>query len=174
MKGKKEIKPKNKTPGKRGRKDRYETHVKPRLQEIAWWLRDGAIEEEVCKRLGVSVAAFSEYKHKFPELVETIKVSKQQADYEVEDALYKRARGIEYEEVTYENIYNPITGDPILDAEGEIKQTITKRVRKFIPPDTGAAMAWLKNRQPDKWKDKQNIELEGNLEYKINIPDELK
>lgn len=37
-----------------------------------------------------------------------------------------------------------------------------KSVKKFIPPDTGAAMAWLKNRQPAKWRDKQEVDLTVN------------
>jgi hypothetical protein len=29
---------------------------------------------------------------------------------------------------------------------------------EHIPPDPAAGMFWLKNRQPDKWRDVQNIE----------------
>ena len=34
---------------------------------------------------------------------------------------------------------------------------------EHYPPDTGAAMAWLKNRQKGKWRDKQDIEHSGEV-----------
>lgn len=157
---------KNKEPGQRGRKEKYFTHVEPYLQQIKWWTRDGLVEAEVCKRLGVAVSTFNLYKNQYPELLEALKEGKQVADYHVEDALYKRATGIDYIETTRERWYNEKTQ--------QWETVVTKQVAKFIPPDTGAAMAWLKNRQPERWKDKQNIELEGNVEYTIDLPDFLK
>ena len=53
---------------KRGRKCKYPTRVQPRLQEIEEWCREGLIEAEICKRLGVSIRQFQEYKKKFPQL----------------------------------------------------------------------------------------------------------
>jgi hypothetical protein len=38
---------------------------------------------------------------------------------------------------------------------------------KHYPPDTTACIFWLKNRQPRKWRDKQELEHTGEL--KINI-----
>jgi hypothetical protein len=38
---------------------------------------------------------------------------------------------------------------------------------KHYPADTTACIFWLKNRQPDKWRDKQELEHSGDL--KINI-----
>lgn len=62
-----------------------------------------------------------------------------EADMKVADSLYKRAVGFEYEE--QEQIFNPITG----------KHVITKKSKKFIPPDTKAAIHWLKVRQREVW-----------------------
>jgi hypothetical protein len=49
--------------------------------------------------------------------------------------------------------------------EGEI---ITTKLTKHYPPDTTAAIFWLKNRQPGKWRDKtivdNNINLGADLE----------
>ena len=58
-------------------------------------------------------------------------------DYQVENALLKRALGYQYDEITYED------GEKI------------KRVTKQVAPDTTAQIFWLKNRRPSKWKDKQ-------------------
>lgn len=142
-----------------GRKNKYFTHVKPRLKDIEHWCRDGLTEEEICKRLGVSVSSFSEYKNKYPELLEVLKRGKEEADYAVEDALFKRAIGYQYEEVTYQlaERINPDTG------EKETYMTEAKRVTKEVPPDVTAAIFWLKNRCPDKWRDKRDVEHSGAI-----------
>lgn len=33
-----------------------------------------------------------------------------------------------------------------------------------MPPDVTAIIYWLKNRKPEIWKDKQNIEISGELQ----------
>lgn len=59
---------------------------------------------------------------------------------EVENALLKRALGYEYQEERIE----------VSEKDGKrIIQTI-----KHVVPDTTAQIYWLKNRRPDKWRDK--------------------
>ncbi|SFM35489.1 hypothetical protein [Salibacterium qingdaonense] len=134
-----------------GRKNKYQTHVEPYLKEIEHWCRDGATEEEIRVRLGVGSSSFARYKNEYWELRETLKRGKQEADYEVEDALFKRATGYQYEEVTYEMGHE------------------TKRVVKHYAPDPTSAIFWLKNRQPEKWKDKQDIEHSGGLNNQVDL-----
>ncbi len=46
------------------------------------------------------------------------------------------------------------------DKDGNITEApYTER----YPPDTAACIFWLKNRQPDKWKDKQDLEHSGEV-----------
>lgn len=123
---------------KKGRKSKYETHVAPRLQEIEWWCREGLTEIAICKRLDVAESTFNNYKREFSELMESLKKGKEIADYQVEDALYKRAIGYEYEEETRQ-----LT---------ELGFTTTKIVTKHVSPDTGAIALWLKNRKRDSWQ----------------------
>lgn len=40
---------------------------------------------------------------------------------------------------------------------------ITKMVTKHVAPDTTALIFWLKNRMPDKWRDKQQMEHSGGI-----------
>jgi hypothetical protein len=40
---------------------------------------------------------------------------------------------------------------------------------KAMSGDTTAIIFWLKNRKPDKWKDKQTVEADVNSEVTINI-----
>lgn len=131
---------------------KYETHVKPKLDLIAQWARDGAIERDIAKKLGVSESTFSGYKKEHPELMQTLTVNKEVADARVESALYKRAIGYEYDEVCTE-----------VSPDG----TKTKTTTKQVLPDVTAQIFWLKNRKPDRWKDKQDINIEGASKVEI-------
>lgn len=59
-----------------GAKSKYETCVKPYLKEINEKVRQGVIEEEIAKALGISVASLNNYKNKFPELAEALSKDK--------------------------------------------------------------------------------------------------
>lgn len=47
------------------------------------------------------------------------------------------------------------------ESSGEL--VITKEVTKEVLPDTTAQIFWLKNRRPDRWRDKQDIEHMGQI-----------
>ena len=72
-------------------KSKYETHVADRLEVITGWCRDGIIEEEIAKRLGIGYSTLLKYKNLHVELVEALKEGKEVADYRVENALYSKA-----------------------------------------------------------------------------------
>lgn len=123
------------------RPSKYETHVAPRLEEIKDWVRNGATDEEVAQRLGINPDTFYSYKKRFSEFSESLKESKEFVDSQVESALLKRALGYDYEETTQER-----------NDKGQL--VVTKVVHKQVVPDTTAQIFWLKNRRPDKWRDK--------------------
>ncbi|WP_342419239.1 transposase [Paenibacillus sp. FSL H8-0168] len=140
-----------------GRKSKYQTHVEPKLLLIEAWARDGMIQEDIAKKLGVAMSSFSEYKNKYPELTEALKRGQEVVDVQVENSLLKRAMGYRYDEVTKE-------ASRELDEEtGEYKTIMveTKRVTKEVQPDVTAQIFWLKNRRPDVWRDKK--ELDANV-----------
>ncbi len=126
------------------RPSKYETHVAPRLEEIKDWCRNGATDEEIAKRLGISIASFYNFKNQFLEFLEALKETKEVVDAQVENALLKRALGYSYDEVTKEVV------------DGELK--VTKVITKQVVPDTTAQIFWLKNREPSKWRDKLQVE----------------
>lgn len=135
---------------------KYQTHVKPKLEEIKHWTREGLTEKEISVRLGISPVTFSRYKKDNMELIKVLVEGKAIADYRVEDALYKRALGYRTNEVTYEKKLNKKTG--------EMEVVATKLIEKDVAPDTTAMIWWLKNRKPASWKDRQDINLEGSLD----------
>lgn len=122
--------------------------TKEGLIRIQGWARDGLSDEQVASNIGISRSTLNAWKKRFPYISDTLKKGKDVADREVENALFKRAVGYEFTEVTEE----------LMDS-GELR--VTKKVRKQVAPDTGAAAFWLKNRKPDVWRDKQEVEHTG-------------
>ena len=100
------------------------------------WARCGLTDEQIAKNMGIAPSTLYEWKKKSKEFSESLKKGKEVVDFEVENALLKRALGYEYEEETYEN------------------GILTKKVKKHVAPDTTAQIFWLKNRKPNTWKDK--------------------
>lgn len=132
-------------------KSKYETEVKPRLIEIEAWKRDGLTDEQIFKNLGISKDTFYKYKDKYTDFSDALKKGKEVADIEVENALFKRAIGYKYKEVIKE----------VKEIDGK-KSTYVKEVVKEMPGDVGAQIFWLKNRKSNKWKDKQDIDIQDN------------
>lgn len=125
------------------------------LTLLTGWARDGLTDEQIMHNMGIkSKSTFYGYLKKYPNISNSIKKGKEIVDYEVENALYKRALGYSYDEVTREKVKNPVTE--------KWEMVETKRVTKEVQPDVGAIMAWLKNRKPDKWRDKPNITDDDN------------
>lgn len=141
-------------------KSKYETHIKPKLFLIECWARDGLIEEQIAKNLGIAYSTFRDYKNKYSALSAALKRGKEVVDYEVENALLKRALGYDY---TEEKVEIERT------ANGKIKSQKVVQTLKHVPPDVGAAAFWLKNRRPDKWRDRPvgDAESFGQLEKLI-------
>jgi hypothetical protein len=132
----------------------------------------GCTDKEMAKFFGVSEVTLNEWKKKHEEFLKSIKAGKEDADAKVAKSLYKRAIGMDYQEVTFERVDNR---DVLaLDTEGNM-QTLQdpwkkKVVTKFIPPDVQAQALWLKNRRgkikveegSQHWSDKQETGLTSN------------
>ncbi|BFH14642.1 hypothetical protein WJ0W_001197 [Paenibacillus melissococcoides] len=50
------------------RKNKYHSHVEPKLLLIEARARDGTIDEDTAKKLGVAYSTFREYVEKYPAL----------------------------------------------------------------------------------------------------------
>ncbi len=141
-------------------KGKYFTHVEPKLFLVECWARDGLIDEQIAKNLGIAYSTFKDYKNKHSAFSAALKKGKEVVDFEVENALLKRALGYKYSEVTQE---------PVEVGEGITMLQTTKIVTKHAPPDTTAQIFWLKNRKPDKWRDRptEDTNATGQLEQLI-------
>ncbi len=151
------------------RKNKYETHVKPFLDIIASWSRNGAPEEEIAKKLDVAYSTFRQYKAEHEELQEVMRLQREHADLDIENALFKKAKGhivsvkkaFKCREVYYDDHGRRCEKEEIKTAEEDM----------YIPPDTVAAIFYLKNRKPEVWKDMHNIQHSATEAEKSKLDD---
>ncbi len=108
----------------------------------------GATDIELADFFDVSTSTIYLWRSKHEEFSEAVIAGKASADSRVERAFYNRAVGYTFE------------SEKIFQANGEIIRAPT---REHVPPDAGAALNWLKNRQPDKWRDKVEHEHKGEV-----------
>jgi len=108
----------------------------------------GATDAELADFFEVTETTINNWKEAHPAFFESIKKGKILADAEIGERLYQRAMGYEHQDVD------------IKMYEGQI---ITTELTKYYPPDTTAAIFWLKNRQPQKWRDRKEFGVDGKI-----------
>lgn len=113
----------------------------------------GATDKDMASFFDTTEQTINAWKDAYPEFLESLKKGKDAADATVAQKLYHRAIGYEHPE--------------IVTATFQGKITDTKEVTKHYAPDPTAAIFWLKNRQPAKWRDKQEIE-SSNTNHNTN------
>lgn len=133
------------TENKVGRPTSYREEFNEQAEKLC---KLGATDKELADFFEVTEQTVNNWKSDYPDFFESIKKGKILADSNVADRLYQRAMGFEHD------------SEEIKIIEGEVERV---PVRKIYPPDTVAAIFWLKNRQKDKWRDKNEIEHSGEM-----------
>jgi len=127
---------------KRGRKSLFNPNKHP--QQVKELAEQGKTNEQIAEALSISTVTLNAWMNKNPEFLKAIKGGKNHADGEVIDSLFNRAKGgIKVKEKRI--IENP---------DGTTRKEITE---KELPPDPTSIKFWLMNRQPDAWREKQEI-----------------
>lgn len=109
----------------------------------------GATDAEIAEFFSVSEQTLNSWKKKFPQFLESLKKGKAVADSNVAFKLYNRAIGYDCK------------ATKIVTYEGKVTDQV--EYVEHYPPDTTAAIFWLKNRQPGKWRDKKEVENQVKL-----------
>lgn len=137
-------------------KGKYHAWIEPDgLLRLQAWARNGLTDEQIAHNMGISVRTLGNWKNAYIPIMQALKRGKEVVDIEVENALLQRARGYDYEEVTRELRYDK-------DTETE-RMVVVKRVKKHMAPDVTAIIFWLKNRLPEDWRDKKDIDMQANI-----------
>lgn len=111
----------------------------------------GATDKEIADFFEVSDRTLYRWKNDSAEFCQALKAGKEVADDRVERSLYHRAVGYTYSAVK------------IFQHQGV---PVEVPYDEHIPPDTTACIFWLKNRKPGEWRDKQDVEHSGAVEFK--------
>jgi len=132
---------------KRGRKSSFNEAIRATILRP---IEEGKTEAEIAEVVGVSRTTLTNWKGKHPEFQYAVREARQVADALVEAALFGRAVGYSHPETK------------VFIHEG---CPVTEEITKHYPPDTQAAMFWLRNRQPERWKEKT----EGDVTVNNNL-----
>lgn len=127
-----------------------------KLLLLQGWARDGLSDEQIAENMGISVRTLYRWKNEFCQICHALKKGKDAADREIENALFKRAKGYDYEEVREET------------KDGKTVKRIV--ITKHIPGDTTAQIFWLKNRKPEYWGSGNGF-TDNETEISIYLPD---
>ena len=131
---------------KRGRKSEYRIEYADQALKLCLL---GATDKELSEFFSVSEQTLNKWKKDYPEFLESLKKGKNIADANVASRLYNRVIG-----------YN-CKATKFATSNGKI--TDSKEFIEHYPPDTTAAIFWLKNRQPEKWRDKKEVDANVDL-----------
>ena len=134
---------------KRGRKNKYETVILPRLNEIKELIKQGYTDKEVAEKIGVSYTTWKTHKRKIPSFSSLIQESREIPIKNIEDSLYLQALGftktvkkaMKLKEVQYDN------GKRLK----EIERVEYYDEEIYIPPSVSAGQFLLKNWARDKY-----------------------
>lgn len=114
----------------------------------------GATDAELGAAFDVSEQTINAWKKLHPEFIESIKRGKTKADAVVAASLFKRANGFTAPDVH------------ISTFEGEV---IITPIEKYYPPDTGAAIFFLKNRRPAQFRDKPEVQVDVKVDNHVTV-----
>lgn len=115
------------------------------------WANDGLSDEQICKKMGIAVSTLWRWCNQNENIRKAISRGRDTMTMEVENMLYKCARGYTYEE-------EQVTKD------GDIV-TVTR----YQPPSAEAQKFILTNRRKDKWKSKNEVALEAQVQAQTQV-----
>lgn len=136
-------------------KGKYEYWLTPEgLIKLEGWARDGLTDEQIAANMGIAAKTLYRWKEAYCQICQSLKKGKEVVDYEVENALLKRALGYTVKEEK-------------LTKDGEVVE-----LEREVPGDVTAQIFWLKNRKPSVWRDKpeEDEEREERVTIINNIP----
>ncbi len=108
------------------------------VQQVRQLCLLGATNNDLAAFFKVSTQTVDAWTKAHPEFLEALNDGKRSADEKVAQRLYQRALGYSHKAVK------------IMQYEGD---PVKVDYVEHYPPDTTAAIFWLKNRRPDLWRD---------------------
>ena len=137
---------------RRGARSKYNAELFPRQARLL--VARGATQDEVADCFGVSKRTLQYWLNEYPKLSEAFQTGRDVFLPRVERALAERALGfwVEWE---------------------QFEAGIMRKKRQYFPPDTTAAIFFLKNTAPGSWRDVAKIEHSGAFTSAESLAEKL-
>lgn len=135
---------------KPGRPSKLTPAAREKSVELA---AQGKTNEQIADILGVHRRTIENWSTRDQEFLWALKEAKSHADDAVEASLFMRAVGYKHAALKFFKGEKRTT-DPVTDETKVEDVVIEHPYTKHYPPDTTAAIFWLKNRRPDQWREK--------------------
>jgi hypothetical protein len=132
-----------------GRPTKYDEVLHPILAESL--ARNGYTDKQIAGKIGVSEVTLNAWKKEHPEFLKSLKKGKEEPDSLVENSLYRRATGFDNTKAV--KIFMPANA----------KEPVYAPYTEQVHPDVTACIFWLKNRRPDRWREKSEIQHSGDI-----------
>lgn len=153
-------------------------HSKEQLEKLQSWARDGLTDDQIASNVGCSRSTLNEWKKRYSDISDALKKGKTVVNVEVENALLKKALGTTVKTTQFKMVKidkdvlqakrNQFANAYKLDHPDKTRREIMIATALAVPtyeripvvetvqeiaPDTSAAIFWLKNRLPEKYRD---------------------
>lgn len=119
------------------------------------WARDGLTDVQLCEKMNINVTTLWRWCNQEEKISNTIKHARLYVDYEVENAMFKAAMGYRYTEEQ-------------LTKDGDVIE-----VERYMPPSIEAQKFILTNRKNQKWRSKQDLNLNAQVEATVTSNNKL-
>lgn len=132
----------------------------------------GFTDLKLARLFGIAKATLNNWKRSHPKFLASIQKGKDEYDLATaENSLKKRVNGYNYKEVTKKRVVvRDENNYVVLDENGKPKTElqITKTISRHIPGDPRSIMFFLKNRNPERWPDRFDVEVGGDITVVVN------
>ena len=148
---------------KEGRPTKYSKELYPKIRKL---IKLGATDKEVAELIDICESTFTNWKTEYPEFLAFLKECKEITDSDMEQSLRKRAMGCTtVERKTIRRFSNEKDSMELYEESEIIKEHA---------PDTKAIERWLYNRDPERWKNKLEVDNKLSGEIGVKIIDDIK
>lgn len=128
--------------------------------KVEHYKTQGLSDSDICHNLGISRQTFYKYLKKYKDFYDAYNRGKVEIIEKIESAMYKRALGYNWEEVTQE-----IRTDP----DGNVIEKHIKKVKKHVPADMTACIFLSTNGNNAKYKRNPDLASTGGDDQTIDL-----
>jgi len=132
----------------------------------------GFTDAETAIALQITEQTLNNWKIADSKFFEALKDWKLEADRKIVKSLYERGKGYSHPDTKAQWVENDVF-DPESGEWKKVGRWEYADLIKHYPPDPTSMIFWLKNRQPAKWRDKveQDVNLTGKITFKVIYDD---